>query len=80
MNDREFLKEMIGRNVVAFGTWRCNCTMLAEHIDDVPEQCPIHHVALLGPRTLELNPHRVPLGIWPDHRLTRAEGRSDGYG
>lgn len=34
----------------------------------------------LGPRTLELNPHRVPLGIWPDHRLTRAEGRSDGYG
>jgi hypothetical protein len=59
--------------VVAFGTWRCNCTMLAATLADVPGKCPTHGDGLLGPAEWTTNPHRKPLGLKPDHRLVAAE-------
>lgn len=53
------------RNLVAFGSWRCNCTMLVDHHADVPATCPEHSVGLLGPVTYESNPNNVALGYAP---------------
>ncbi len=57
------------RNLVAFGSWRCNCTMLAATLADVPRECPTHGVTLLGPVSWETNKSGVGLGLMPDHRL-----------
>lgn len=55
---------------VAFGGYRCDCTLLAAQMDEIPECCPTHNVGLLGPRSWEQNPNNVPLGL-TDGAITR---------
>lgn len=59
--------------LVAFGSWRCNCTFLAATLQEVPARCPDHGVELLDAPTWEENPHGVALGLAPDHRLEVAD-------
>ncbi len=34
--------------LLAFGTWRCNCTTLERELEDVPRRCPVHDAEELG--------------------------------
>lgn len=52
-------------SALAFGSWRCNCTMLAKTLEDVPERCPQHGEGLLDKPSWTLNPYNVPLGYEP---------------
>ena len=56
--------------LIAFGGWRCDCSILAEDFSQIPDFCPKHNVGLLGPRSWEQNPNNVPLGI-TDGAITR---------
>ena len=60
------------RRQVAFGSWKCNCTMLAAQIEEIPSSCPVHGGYLLGPRSWELVPSDLEFGIRPDHRIKEA--------
>lgn len=59
--------------LVAFGTWRCNCTLLVDTIEEIPSRCPTHDAPALGRPSLETNPHGVALGLRGDHRLAAGE-------
>lgn len=50
------------KSLVAFGSWRCNCTQLAKKLEHIPDLCPLHNVGLLGARSWEQNPNKIPLG------------------
>lgn len=50
-------------DLVVFGTWTCNCTILCINIKDVPTKCPTHNTPLLGPPSWEVNDKGVPLGL-----------------
>lgn len=50
-----------GPELVAFGMWRCRCTMIAATLDEIPQRCPSHDSGLLDRPSWEENPHRVPL-------------------
>lgn len=50
---------------VAFGSWRCNCTMIGNEYEDILDKCPVHGVELLGPRSWADNTNNVPIGYSP---------------
>jgi len=52
-----------GAAEVAFASWQCNCTMLAETREEIPDRCPRHAKGLLGPIEWVSNIHNVPLGF-----------------
>lgn len=50
-------------SLVAFGGYRCNCTMVAADFTAVPDRCPTHAAGLLGPVDWVENTHAVPMGL-----------------
>lgn len=58
-------------SLVAFGSWGCNCTMLASTYQEIPSKCPKHGKGLLGPIEWIENLENVSLGysIADDHSV-----------
>lgn len=52
-------------SALAFGSWRCSCTMLAKALEDVPVRCPVHGEGLLDKPSWVMNPRGVPMGYSP---------------
>ena len=65
-------------SLVAFASWRCNCTMLAETMDGLADRCPTHGDGLLARPSWEANPHTVPLGLEAAYNKEAAESHAQG--
>jgi hypothetical protein len=53
-------------DLVAFGGWRCGCTMLAISREEIADKCPAHGDGLLGPVEWVSNKNDVRLGLKGD--------------
>lgn len=63
----------MGTKSVWFGSWKCNCTVLAGSSAAISDSCPDHGKDLLygpcGPREFVSVDADAPMGIQADHRL-----------
>lgn len=48
--------------LLAFGTWKCGCTILTETWEQIAKTCPEHGDYLLGKDWTD-NPNNAPLGF-----------------
>jgi hypothetical protein len=60
--------------LLAFGSWKCGCTMLVDGaLESIPRRCPEHDEYLLGTEWTD-NPNDVPLGF---EQALPTEGRGE---